>query len=425
MTSYAGSADRRVEVGVFDLVDDCRICGSADLRPVLDLGPQPLANSLRRESAEVLEEIPLDLVFCGSCQTPQLTATVDPAELFRHYIWVTGTARTTRAYSTEFRDRIIGIAEAAGADLPTIVEVASNDGTFLRRFQEAGWQVLGVDPAENIASKAQTDGIPTRCDFFDRTIADDIRAESGPADVVVARNVIPHVRAIHSILDGISALVAEDGVAVIEFHSADRIVKELHYDSIYHEHLFYFSLITLSSLCTRYGLHAFDVFDSPISGGSRVLLLSRSKREKTAALRRGLEAEEAMGLGMYEIWQRFGEESLRHARSLADVVSDRAKRSPVIGYGASARSSTMLNFAGIGNTEVTAVIDQNPGKQGLFTPGTDIPIVSRSDGLPLLGDDGAVLLMAWNFADEIVGDLRSDGVHCDVIVPLPGQVRTV
>ncbi|SVB78206.1 uncharacterized protein METZ01_LOCUS231060, partial [marine metagenome] len=127
-------------VGVFDLVDDCRICGSADLRPVLDLGPQPLANSLRRESAEVLEEIPLDLVFCGSCQTPQLTATVDPAELFRHYIWVTGTARTTRAYSTEFRDRIIGIAEAAGADLPTIVEVASNDGTFLRRFQEAGWQ---------------------------------------------------------------------------------------------------------------------------------------------------------------------------------------------------------------------------------------------------------------------------------------------
>ena len=132
-----------------------------------------------------------------------------------------------------------------------------------------------------------------------------------------------------------------------------------------------------------------------------------------------------MGLGMYETWQRFGEESLRHARSLADVVSDRAKRSPVIGYGASARSSTMLNFAGIRSPEVMAVIDQNPGKQGLLTPGTDIPIVSRSDGLPLLGDDGAVLLLAWNFADEILGDLRTDGVHCDVIVPLPGRVRTV
>lgn len=410
---------------MFEMVDACRICGSPDLRPVLDLGDQPPANSLRADPSEVLTPVPLDLVFCGSCRVPQLTATVDPGELFDRYVWVTGTARATHEYSHEFRDRVVDAVAGPDERPPFLVEVASNDGTFLRRFQEAGWRVLGVDPARNIVDEAVATGVPTRCDFFDRSVADEVGEEHGRADVVVARNVIPHVKAIHSILEGMAALLDDGGTAIIEFHSATRIADELHYDSIYHEHLFYFSITTLTALCERYGLLAFDVFDSPISGGSKVLLLSRDDRPPTASFTDALIEEAASGVCEYETWARFGEESRRHAAALAEAVRERASTGPVVGYGASARSSTMLNFAGIDVADVVAVIDQNPGKQGLYTPGTDIPIVSRVEGIPMLADDGVVLLLAWNFAEEILGGLRSDGVGCDVLVPLPGEVRTI
>jgi len=411
--------------GLFEIEGACRVCDSQDLMPVLDLGNQPPANSLRSDPSEGLVEIPLELVFCGSCRVPQLTATVDPEALFSRYVWVTGTARATHDYSVVFRDRIVDSAHGVHDAEPFLVEVASNDGTFLRRFQEVGWRVLGVDPAQNIVDEAVAGGVPTRCDFFDLGVARGVAEEHGRADVVVARNVIPHVKAIHSILEGFVDLLDDDGVAAFEFHSASRIVEELHYDSIYHEHLFYFSLSTLSALCRRYGLLAFDVFDSPISGGSRVLLLSADGRPETAALRDALTGETEAGVTDYRTWRAFGVESIQHAARLAEVVGGRAKDGPVIGYGASARSSTMLNFAGIDVGLVSAVIDQNPGKQGCYTPGTDIPIVARDDGLRMLGDEGVVLLLAWNFGEEILEGLRADGVGCDVLVPLPGDIRTI
>ena len=405
---------------MFEIETECRVCRSERLLPVLDLGSQPPANSLRSDPGEQLEVVPLELVFCADCRTSQLTATVDPAELFRDYVWVTGTARTTRQYSEVFRDRVLGIV--GRTDDRMVVEVASNDGTFLARFQDAGCRVLGVDPAANIVEVANEAGVPTRCDFFDLRVAEEVRAEHGPADVVIARNVIPHVREVHSIIEGMAHLL-DDGTAVIEFHTASQIVRELHYDSIYHEHLFYFSLSTLASLCGRYGLRAFEVFDSPISGGSRVLVLARTDRPVSAALVEGLAEEEAAGLNGHLAWEAFSRASRRHALELRDVVRDCSRRSRIVGYGASARSSTMLNYAGITTDDVAVVIDENPYKQGRYTPGTDLPIVSRPEGLDLLGRDGTVLLLAWNFADEILGDLRRDGIANDVIIPLPGSVH--
>ena len=300
--------------------------------------------------------------------------------------------------------------------------MASNDGTFLARFQEAGCRVLGVDPAANIVDVANEAGVETRCDFFDLRVAEEVRAEHGSADVVIARNVIPHVKEIHSIIEGMAHLL-DDGIAVIEFHTASRIVDELHYDSIYHEHLFYFSLSTLASLCERYGLHAFEVFDSPISGGSRALVLARTARPVSPALRDGLAEEEAVGLNGHLAWEAFGRASSRHALELRDVVRDCSRGSRIVGYGASARSSTMLNYAGITTDDVAAVIDENPYKQGRYTPGTDLPIISRPEGLDILGRDGTILLLAWNFADEILGGLRRDGIANDVIIPLPGPAH--
>ena len=259
----------------YETIDSCRLCFSKNLSDVLDLGDQPPANSLRSTLDQDVPVAPLKLVQCQECSAVQLTATVDPAYLFDHYVWVTGTSATARNYSEYFCAEVL---KRANPDVTFAVEVASNDGTFLRRFQEKDLSVLGVDPAKNIAKNANESGIPTLSEFFSEEVAQNILKEKGSADIVFARNVIPHVKEIHSIIKGLSDLAGDQGVVVIEFHYAKVIVDELHYDSIYHEHLYYYSLKSLNTLLQRYGLQPFDAFRSPISGGSLVLLQEKKRK---------------------------------------------------------------------------------------------------------------------------------------------------
>lgn len=400
-------------------IEACRLCLSKDLHEVLDLKSQPPANSLRKDVNETLPIAPLKLVHCGSCAAVQLTSTVDPNYLFSQYVWVTGTSSTARAYSEFYSTEVL---KRVSSKSPFVVEVASNDGTFLKKFKEKGCSVLGVDPAKNIAVKAAADGIPTLAEFFNSSIAQKILKETGRPNVVMARNVIPHVKEIHSIADGLSQLVDADGTVVIEFHYAESILKEFHYDSIYHEHLFYFSLKSLSSLFAQYGLHPFDAFKSPISGGSIVLFFSKTKKEYTESLKKLIEHEERSGLNSLSAWKDFGKQSILHAAELKRIVSEYSKKEPLVGYGASARSSTMMNFAGISNNELDCIIDRNPLKQGLYTPGTNIKIISFEEGLARL-KNRHILLLAWNFEEEVVKDLRANGFTGDIIVPLPNKVR--
>lgn len=404
---------------IWSEVDSCRLCGSADLKDVLDLGTQPPANSLRRTPDETLPLAPLKLVHCADCAAVQLTATVDPAYLFSKYVWVTATSSTARTYSKFFCDEVLN---RTSAPAPFVVEIASNDGTFLVRFKDKGCKILGIDPAKNIAAAATADGIPTLAEFFDEQVAESLLADHGNPGVVIARNVIPHVKEIHSIVKGLAKLAGESGVVVIEFHYAKAIVDELHYDSIYHEHLFYFSLKSLTNLFSQYGLKAFDVFASPISGGSLVLFLSAAEIEQSAALRQLVAGEYAAKLNELVTWQHFGSASQQHARDLKQLVDEYAQAGPLIGYGASARSSTLMNFVGISNKEIECVIDRNPLKHGMLTPGTDIPIVSYEQGQEMWSGK-SLLLLAWNFEDEVVHDLRSSGFMGDIIVPLPNQIH--
>lgn len=400
-------------------IKECRICTSKELHDILNLGSQPPANSLRKKTDQSLPSVPLKLVQCSHCSAVQLTATVDPAYLFSQYVWVTSTSATARKYSEFFCEELL---KRAAVKAPFVVEVASNDGTFLKAFKEQGCSVLGVDPARNIAEKANSIGIPTLAEFFDRTVARKILAGHGRPNVVMARNVIPHVKEIHSIVEGLSAMIDSGGMVVIEFHYAKAIVEELHYDSIYHEHLFYFSIKSLGKLFEQYGLFPFDVFSSPISGGSLVLFFSTAKKEQSFSLRELIETEKKDGLNQLSKWQEFGIESKKHANALKKTVSDYAKKGKLASYGASARSSTLLNFAGISNQDIDFVIDCSPIKQGLLTPGTDIPIVSYEEGLGKLhGKD--LLLLAWNFEEEIVQNLRLSGFRGDIIVPLPNKVH--
>lgn len=405
---------------IFEEIQECRICKSSDLDRFMDLTDQPPANSLRSELNEELPLVPLQLVHCGSCSTVQLSATVDPQYLFNHYVWVTGTSKTAHEYSKYFSSNVI---ERSSVKDPFVVEIASNDGTFLKDFAAKGCKVLGVDPAKNIAEMATKDGVPTMADFFNLTTANIIKEKYGNADIVFARNVIPHVKEVHSIIRGIAELLKEDGLGVIEFHYSQIILDELHYDSVYHEHLFFYSLKSIMHLLGQYDLKPYDLTRSPISGGSLVIYFSKQERKFSDELESAIAVEKANKTNELQTWENFASECSIHAKNLKFIVEEHKSKGMVIGYGASARSSTMLNYAGLNSEMIDFVIDKNPLKHGRYTPGTNIPIISFEQGKELFDTCSSILLLAWNFEKEITDELRENGYRGSIIVPLPNEIR--
>ena len=407
---------------IYETIECCRICGSDNIEEVLNLGEQPPANSLYRSDEKRPPDVPLRLMYCQKCSTVQLGEDVDPEYLFGEYLWVTGTSATAEQYSHEFAKKALSQVVEHNKS-PYIVEIASNDGTFLKRFIEKGCKVLGIDPAKNIAELAVKNGIPTKADFFTLDLAERLVEKEGKADIVFARNVIPHVKEIHSVIGGINTLINEGGVGIIEVHNAGLILEELHYDYIYHEHLFYYTLKTISGLIERYGLHVFDVMLSPISGGSWVIYFSKNKKEKTKELIKHEKKELENNINSYHRWVEFSDQVTVHSEKLKKMVMQSDKKIPA--YGASARSSTLLNFCGITNKHISVVIDKNPMKNGLMTAGSNIPVVSFEDGLKEIKSSEKILLLAWNFQDEIVQELREAGFSGKFIIPLPGDPYTL
>ena len=397
----------------------CRLCGSSDLDLILDLGTQPPANSLRTNSKQVLEAIPLVICRCQKCTTVQLTETVAPEHLFRDYVWVTGTSQTARNYSQTFYEYVEHRCERTPL---FVIEVASNDGTFLQRFREHGHRVLGIDPAQNLARLAETVGIPTMPEFFGLEIGKRVTQLHGHADVVTARNVLPHVPDPNDVVAGIAHCLKSEGIGAIEFHWVDKILSELHYDSIYHEHFFYHSLRSIDQLLKRHQLVLFDVTESPISGGSLVAYFSKTFHQASPELIEKLALEEKRGLASLDTWSEFATRSLKHRIQLKKMIEAEINAGKkLVGYGASARSSTLLNFCGIDHRHLVCIADQNPLKHGRYTPGTNVLIVSPERALAEHPD--TIVLLAWNFKDEILKRLADYGYHGNVIVPLPNDPR--
>jgi SAM-dependent methyltransferase len=405
---------------IFEEIQKCRICDSVDIVTFMDLTDQPPANSLRAQLSEKLPDVPLQLVHCGKCSVVQLSATVDPKYLFSHYVWVTGTSKTAHEYSKTFSSNVL---ERYPVKQPFVVEIASNDGTFLKDFSGKGCKVLGVDPAKNIAEMATQSGVPTMAEFFNLDTANIIKDQYGEADIVFARNVIPHVKEVHSIIKGIAELLKEDGLGVIEFHYSQIILDELHYDSVYHEHLFFYSLRSLMYLLNEYGLKPFDLTKSPISGGSLVIYFSKKEKELTVALKQALQQEDDNKTNELQTWKNFASDCAKHAKKLKSIVEEHKAKGSIIGYGASARSSTMLNYAGLKSDVIDCIIDKNPLKHGRYTPGTNIPIISFEEGKALFDKCASILLLAWNFEKEIIDELRANGYKGSIIVPLPNEIR--
>lgn len=401
---------------VYTEIKACRICGSRRLKDILELGKQPPANSLRRSLKEKVPFVPLTLCFCPGCSTVQLKETIDPSFLFRNYFWVTGTSSTARSYSSLFYNEAVRRCQGRGRLF--CAEVASNDGTFLKPFLRAGHSVLGIDPAKNIAQKANKEGVPTIADFFGEKAARSVVEKYGQADFVFARNVVPHVADVNDVVAGMGICLKPQGTGAIEFHYARIILEELHYDSIYHEHLFYYSLKSLLFLLAKHGLYAFDVMKSPISGGSLVVYFSKIKRPVSDKLKAMLAREKAAGVGDFSAWKKFAKECALHRKRLLKIIENEVNSSgKLTGYGSSARSSTLLNFCGINKEHICRIADQNPLKNGRYTAGTDVKIVSPEKAFN--SSPKAVFLMAWNFKDEILANLKNLGFSGRVIVPLP------
>lgn len=407
---------------IYYSIKKCRICGNGDLRLILDFGLQPPANFLRDNLAQEIPVIPLRLKRCDKCASVQLGETVNPEFLFRHYVWVTGTSPSTIKYSEVFYNEA---AKRFKKNKIFVVEIASNDGTFLKPFKQAGHKVLGVDPAVNIAKEANKRGIDTTPEFFGLSTAQKIKAKNGEADCVFARNVIPHVENVHDVVAGMAECLSKDGVGIIEFHYSPVILKELHYDSIYHEHYLYHSLKSIAYLLNKHGLNLFDAVTSPISGGSLVVYFSKNKRLITSILRKKYQEEFKSGVNTLREWRHFSARVKKHGILLNELINKEIKNdAKIIGYGASARSSTILNYCKIDNSKLIRIADNNPIKHNKYTPGSNIKIVSPQEAFSVNPD--VVLLLAWNFQNEIIEDIKNKmSFRGKIILPLPYNIRVI
>ena len=398
----------------------CRSCGSRHLELVLSLGETPLANALLTEDQLTQPEAryPLDLAFCPDCALVQITETVPPEQLFSHYLYFTSFAETMLRHAEQLAKRVIETRRLGAGSL--VIELASNDGYLLQFYEQAGVPVLGIEPAVNIAEAARQRGIKTLTRFFGTEVADELHREGTLADVVHANNVLAHVSDLNGFVAGIARVLKPDGVAIIEVPHVKPMVESLEFDTIYHEHLCYFSLIALQALFNRHGLTVVDVERLPIHGGSLQLYVGSSGTPSDAVCKL-LDEEKAAGLDRVGFYAEFGSRVRGLKGDLRGLLANLKKDdASVAGYGASAKGSTLLNYCGIGRETLDFVVDRSTVKQGKYTPGTHLAI---HDPAKLLEDmPDYVLLLTWNFADEIVAqqaEYRRRGGRFIIPVPLP------
>ncbi|MGI8733570.1 MAG: class I SAM-dependent methyltransferase [Pyrinomonadaceae bacterium] len=409
----------------------CRSCSGAGLISIIDLGRTPLANALltAEQCAEPELRYPLELVFCPACTLVQITETVPPEKLFREYFYLSSFSDTMLSHAETLVSKVIP-ARSLNRD-SLVMEVASNDGYLLQYYKRAGVPVLGIEPATNIAQIAREErGIPTVCEFFGVELAAKLAEQGQRADVIHANNVLAHVADLNGFVQGLEMLLKDEGVALIEVPYVKEMIDRREFDTIYHEHLCYFSLTALDRLFRRHGLLIQDVVRLPIHGGTLRIFAMKDNRPLTVddredpnlpsrAVWRLLEEEAAWGVGEASFYLGFGAHVEVLRRDLLALLRDlKARGQRIAVYGASAKGSTLLNYFRLGGETLEFVADRSTVKQGYYTPGTHLPIRAPEALLAEMPD--YVLLLTWNFADEILAQqtaYRERGGR--FIIPIP------
>jgi C-methyltransferase-like protein/methyltransferase family protein len=336
--------------------------------------------------------------------------------MFRNYLYVSGTSDTIPAHFAAYAK---DVAERFVPKDGLVVEIGSNDGTLLRAFDRSAVRVLGVEPARNIATMANAAGIPTLDEFFSEAIASEIAAKHGQASAIIGNNVVAHIDDLHGLMNGVTTLLDDRGVFVAEFPYLVDLLEKTAYDTIYHEHLSYFSVASVVDLASRHGLQLVDVRRVGVHGGSVRVFISR-QGDQSPEVRKLLALEETSGLRAGRPLAPFVDAVKRQRQDLKRVLGEIRSSRPVAGYGAPAKGNTMLNYCEIDRSVLDFIVDRSPLKHGLLTPGTHIPV----EPLERLASSGIrdTLLLAWNFADEILRQqaaYRAGGGRFIVPIPSP------
>ena len=408
--------------------DACAFCAGHSLETIVDFGPVALAGAFTKpEQFSAEQRFPLRVAFCEDCCALQLPDVIDPAALFGDYFYFSSAIRSLREHFADYADEVV--ARFLTPREAVAVEIGCNDGILLKPLADRGVRhVIGVDPATNILHAIADSRITTINDFFSRDVAARIRAAHGAADLVIANNVFAHIPDINGTTQAIAGLLADDGVFAFEVQYLGSIVQGLQYDMIYHEHLYYYSLLALENHLSRHGLTLFDLKRIPIHGGSIRYYACKSTSHRARAISQRVASlrEEELNLGYNRVatFRRFAGEIAKRKNTLMEILArERRAGKRIAGYGASGRANTIIQYCGIGREHLDCIIDDAPAKWGYFTPGSHLEI-RPNEALNTAPPDYLVVF-AWGYLNEIADKCKSflDGGG-KMIVPLP-EVRVI
>lgn len=382
----------------------CRLCKSNDLVMFLDLGVMPHAGAFIENESEIKSEksYPLQVHYCKKCSLVQVVDAIPKEILFTNYFYLSSVTRTLSEHFREYAEEVVKGFNLSPTSL--IVEIGCNDGVLLKPFTELGVRAVGVEPSVNVSKIAKDKGLEVINSFFTDEVAASIATSHGKADIIAANNVFAHIDNMDEAMRAIKVLLKDDGVFIFEVHYLLDLLEKLQYDMIYHEHLCYYSLSSLVPFFKKFGMEIFDVKRISIHAGSiRAYVRNTGKRQDLASgsVEKLVELEEKTGIRDSNTYLEFAAKVKEETKKLVDMLRKlKADGKRIVGYGASGRANTMLNYAGIGRDVLDYIVDESPSRYGRLTPGTHIPIVHPSQ----MRNDNPdyILMLAWSYKREIM-----------------------
>lgn len=381
----------------------CRVCTQNHLKKVLSLGPTPPANAFLTETQTNIGEkfYPLDVYFCTDCGFLQLGHVISPEILFGNYLYVSSTSQVFVKHFQNLAEHLYPLFKLNSKSL--VVDIGSNDGILLKPFKKLGTKVLGIEPATKIAQMSREAGVPTEIDFFSQNLAQKVVKKYGQADLITATNVFAHIDNLDEVIRGLKILLKKDGVFMIEAPYLIDFLQKRYFDLVYHEHLSYWSVDALISLFKRFQMSVFRVEKVPVHGGTIRVFVKKDKGKFPvhASVKKFLLQEEKMKLKDISTYLSYADKVYENKVKLLLLLKKiKSQGKTIAAYGAPAKGNTLLNFFSIGPETLEYVVDDSPFKQGLYTPGKHIPVVSSQQLYEKKPD--YVLILAWNFADSIM-----------------------